>query len=88
MGADFPAAHSMDTTWFAVDEDGYVGYFISDTQGLVPCAALSNEEYDEALRALMALAPPGKEVLRLEEYFGEPWRVADLGAFVYQAIGS
>ena len=27
---DFPAAHSMDTTWFAIDADGYVGVFDSD----------------------------------------------------------
>ena len=26
---DFPAAHSMDTTWFAVDRDGHVACFDS-----------------------------------------------------------
>jgi hypothetical protein len=33
---DFPAAHSMDTTWFAIDADGCVGIFNSDENGAVP----------------------------------------------------
>jgi hypothetical protein len=33
---DFPAAHSMDTTWFAVDADGCVGVFDSGEGGAVP----------------------------------------------------
>jgi hypothetical protein len=33
---DFPAAHSMDTTWFAIDADGYVGIFNSSEGGAVP----------------------------------------------------
>jgi hypothetical protein len=33
---DFPAAHSMDTEWFAVDHDGRVGVFYSGENGLVP----------------------------------------------------
>jgi len=33
---DFPAAHSMDTNWFAVDADGYIGYFDSSEGGAVP----------------------------------------------------
>ena len=32
---DFPAAHSMDTTWFAIDADGCVGIFNSDENGAV-----------------------------------------------------
>ena len=38
MNTDFPAAHSMDTTWFAVDRDGHVGYFDSGEAGAVPLA--------------------------------------------------
>jgi hypothetical protein len=34
--SDFPAAHSMDTTWFAIDSDGYVGIFDSGEGGAVP----------------------------------------------------
>jgi uncharacterized radical SAM superfamily protein len=33
---DFPAAHSMDTTWFAIDADGCVGIFDSSENGAVP----------------------------------------------------
>jgi hypothetical protein len=40
MNADYPAAHSMDTTWFAVDRDGVVGYFHSSETGVVPLQAL------------------------------------------------
>lgn len=35
---DYPAAHSMDTTWFAVDKDGYIAEMDSDEVGAVPCA--------------------------------------------------
>ena len=34
--ADFPAAHSMDTDWFAVDADGNVAIFNSSEGGAVP----------------------------------------------------
>src|SRR4051812_22138812 len=33
---DYPAAHSMDTSWFAVDEDGRVARFESSEDGAVP----------------------------------------------------
>ena len=33
---DFPAAHSMDTTWFVVDADDHVAVFDSGEAGLVP----------------------------------------------------
>jgi hypothetical protein len=37
---DFPAAHSMDTQWFAIDRDGRVASFSSGESGAVPVAAL------------------------------------------------
>src|SRR5262245_55639034 len=36
MSDDLPAAHSMDTHWFAVDEDGFVGYFSTGEGGAMP----------------------------------------------------
>lgn len=33
---DFPAAHSMDTTWFAADANGNIGVFDSNEGGAVP----------------------------------------------------
>ncbi len=41
---DYPAAHSMDTTWFAVDADGHVGRFDSHEEGAVPLDAASEVE--------------------------------------------
>ena len=38
MSADFPAAHSMDTDWFAVDAYGRVGVFLSHEAGAMPLA--------------------------------------------------
>lgn len=45
---DFPAAHSMDTTWFAVDEAGHLGMFGSGENGHVPDLA----EIDDLARVL------------------------------------
>jgi len=36
---DFPAAHSMDSAWFAVDADGHVARFDTGENGAVPHAA-------------------------------------------------
>jgi hypothetical protein len=36
MDMDFPAAHSMDTEWFAVDAKGHVGVFFSCENGAIP----------------------------------------------------
>jgi hypothetical protein len=36
MDTTFPAAHSMDTTWFAIDRAGHVGRFSSGEAGAVP----------------------------------------------------
>jgi hypothetical protein len=36
MEADFPAAHSMDLDWFAVDEAGHVGLFSTGEDGHAP----------------------------------------------------
>ncbi|HVE41112.1 MAG TPA: hypothetical protein VNM14_14555 [Planctomycetota bacterium] len=39
MPPDFPAAHSMDTDWFAVDKCGHVALFRSGESGAVPVEA-------------------------------------------------
>jgi hypothetical protein len=39
MEVDYPAGHSMDTAFFAVDRDGHVGYFSSGEAGAVPVQA-------------------------------------------------
>lgn len=50
---DYPAAHSMDTTWFAVDADGHVAAFETGEAGAVPTAAYV--EPDDAFEAIEAL---------------------------------
>ena len=45
--ADHPAAHSMDTHWFAVDSQGRVGVFDSGEDGAVPLDAATSETVDE-----------------------------------------
>lgn len=37
--ADFPAAHSMDTNWFAADGDGHLALFQTGSNGAIPLAA-------------------------------------------------
>lgn len=39
MDADYPAAHSMDTEWFAVDRCGHVALFQSGEAGAMPLSA-------------------------------------------------
>lgn len=34
--ADYPAAHSMDSTWFAIDKNGYVAQFNTGEAGAMP----------------------------------------------------
>ena len=47
---DFPAAHSMDTSWYAVDKCGHVAVFWSGEDGPVPEAAQRCEDTLEADR--------------------------------------
>lgn len=56
---DFPAAHSMDTEWFAIDDQGYVGHFMTGEAGAVPNAALTdNDGADIGLTsAILSLTP-------------------------------
>lgn len=44
MECDFPAAHSMDSTWFAVDRDGHVALFGTGEAGAMPGDAATDEE--------------------------------------------
>jgi hypothetical protein len=61
---DYPAAHSTDTRWFAIDKDGNVGLFDSDSSGTVPDDAASfyfdDEQGEQMFGLLKPLAKPGK----------------------------
>jgi hypothetical protein len=65
MDADFPAAHSMDTCWFAVDRDGHVGYFDTGEAGARPFDALFEEDPSDVLEELQQLTPRGEVVYHL-----------------------
>ncbi len=65
---DFPAAHSMDTVWFAVDRDGHVAVFESGEAGAVPDGAVS-EESDVSRESLAAALPDAQ--YRLVDWLGE-----------------
>ncbi len=61
MDADYPAAHSMDTHWFAVDQDGRVGLFFTAETGYLPAKAPTVEPPDliKLATTLGGGAPPG-----------------------------
>ena len=64
---DFPAAHSMDTMWFAVDRDGHVGYFFSGEEGPVPTTDISDvpQHLTAILEALDRLPVTGDAEFKL-----------------------
>jgi hypothetical protein len=84
MDTDFPAAHSMDTEWFAVDQDGHVALFISGENGPVPRS--TDEERMNLWDVLRALT--GKPSTREEEVaYGDGLDVEEavrLGMFLYE----
>ena len=55
-GPDFPAAHSMDTTWFAVDAEGNIGEFATGEDGALPIAAESDLASLESAASLFSAA--------------------------------
>jgi hypothetical protein len=59
MEQDYPAAHSMDTAWYAVDRDGHVAFFWSGEAGAVPAGAADEETNLDLVRA----SRPGGEVV-------------------------
>jgi len=46
MLLDYPAAHSMDTLWFAVDEVGHVGVFFTGEDGPAPAGERGQDLFD------------------------------------------
>jgi hypothetical protein len=80
MDADFPAAHSMDTEWFAVDRDGQVALFFTGENGSMPKAA----EAANLGEALRALGGPPEVIESLDDTFEDAiLEFARLGIHVY-----
>lgn len=55
MQADYPAAHSMDTCFFAVDRDGHVACFDTGEAGAVPTGSVAGDDAYELRRRLASL---------------------------------
>lgn len=53
-GKNYPGAHSMDTTWFAVDKDGYIAVMESNEEGAVPMDLVDQqgEDGNEILKSM------------------------------------
>jgi hypothetical protein len=76
MGTDYPAAHSMDAMWFAVDAAGHVGIFDSGEDGHVPEKA--SDDYDSIVELWLLRHPREKDSLNIEQMASE------LGVFLYE----
>src|SRR5262249_13088549 len=91
MDADYPAAHSMDTHWFAVDQAGHVGLFFTSESGFMPLDA-SNVEWDDLIdlyRVLAGEEPPGlDEDGTIDEWEDFVEALGGLGFFDYNFLGS
>ncbi len=73
--AQIPAAHSMDSDWFAVDEDGHVAEFESGEAGAVPRAFLDGVgvQYSASqLYQLIAEDPASEVPLLLDGFAHDP----------------
>jgi hypothetical protein len=57
--SDYPAAHSMDSCWFAVDRDGRVGFFKTGEAGAQPTGGLFGRPAELAGRRLAGAVPAG-----------------------------
>jgi hypothetical protein len=70
MTCDFPAAHSMDTHWFAVDAEGKVALFVSHEAGCVPEEWHGGQDGGDTL--VYGLRAAGRLVLTEEDLAATP----------------
>ena len=80
---DYPAAHSMDTLWYAVDANGAVAIFDTGSAGPVPKSA-AHREQGHLGRLVRILGGDAED----DDFdFHETLRAAaDLGVYAYQVI--
>jgi hypothetical protein len=76
MDADFPAAHSMDTMWYAVDRNGHVAAFWSSEAGAVPGAV---GDVEPSLRQLAPFWPEQEVIQDLAGRFFENGKLPGAG---------
>src|SRR5262245_21307342 len=77
MRKDYPAAHSMDTCWFAVDAVGQVAVFETGEPGHVP-EGEGNNLLNELYRLFV-----GKNPTDEEDWMPEDRRAAALGVYFF-----
>ena len=59
---DFPAAHSMDTEWYAVDSEGNVGRFETGEAGAAPNSAMAYRDEAPTVADILRALPPDSGV--------------------------
>jgi hypothetical protein len=89
MDTDFPAAHSMDTHWFAVDARGQVALFYTDEPGFTLAGAAEVDSFEthklvELARALGEEEPPGVEDDDVEDWDEFLEGLAGQGIYYYR----
>lgn len=82
-GADYPAAHSMDTIWYAVDINGAVGIFNSGETGPVPQSAVRREHGDVPRLLRILGGDCDDDDFDMQEALQA---AGDLGLYVYEVI--
>ncbi|HEX4796704.1 MAG TPA: hypothetical protein VH370_23130 [Humisphaera sp.] len=93
MQPDYPAAHSMDTHWFAVDSAGHIGFFETGEPGPVPVDAQADEDAHEWLKHLFFAAPAmlllnarSKDAVHAHELFEESSRRGGFGYSINSSL--
>jgi hypothetical protein len=84
MVDDFPAAHSMDTEWFAVDAKGHVGLFQTGEGGMMPLGAGGGPGEVGQLAELLRGRPLSDE--DFEDYDAVLEEQARSGVFVFDYL--
>jgi hypothetical protein len=69
VDADFPAAHSMDSEWFAVDKGGHVAHFSTGEAGAQPEDAVLVDDPGELAEKLRAVLPRTEIVYDFRGHF-------------------
>ena len=80
MQPDYPAAHSMDTMFFAVDRDGNVAIFSTGEAGAAPSEGLAGDQAFDVSRQLENILPRGDVIhdldgRRMPGADQAPWRL-------------
>ena len=68
----YPAAHSMDTEWFGVDDDGHVALFASHDNGAVPHEVTRHGS--QAVERLLGMLPVDEDGLAVLDVDPSDWR--------------